>query len=199
MSGTEIWSWWALFALGAFHGINPGMGWLFAVALGMQEQRRGAVWGAMIPLGVGHALAVALALLVALAAETVVPGHVRPMARRAPAGSLGHLPIGPPPAPPLGLDAGRYETPHRVVLLDGHSPRRRIDGAAHISAHDCDGPDRWRSRRASRPRRDGSCVRTLCWTARHFGPWRRLSQCDRSCCVDRVRKAGRWVAAAGLD
>ena len=45
-----------------------------------------AVWGAMIPLGVGHALAVATALLVALAAETVVPGHVRPMARRAPAG-----------------------------------------------------------------------------------------------------------------
>ena len=75
MSGTGIWSWWALFALGAFHGINPGMGWLFAVALGMQEQRRGAVWGAMIPLGVGHALAVATALLVALAAETVVPGH----------------------------------------------------------------------------------------------------------------------------
>ena len=73
MSGTEIWSWGALFALGAFHGINPGMGWLFAVALGMQEQRRGAVWGAMIPLGLGHALAVALALLVAVAAKTVVP------------------------------------------------------------------------------------------------------------------------------
>ena len=73
MSGTEIWSWGALFALGAFHGINPGMGWLFAVALGMQEQRRGAVWGAMIPLGLGHALAVALALLVAVAAKAVVP------------------------------------------------------------------------------------------------------------------------------
>ena len=29
--------------LGAFHGINPGMGWLFAVALGMQERRPGAV------------------------------------------------------------------------------------------------------------------------------------------------------------
>jgi hypothetical protein len=73
MSGSEIWSWGALFGLGAFHGINPGMGWLFAVALGMQEQRRGAVWGAMIPLAVGHALAVALALLVAVAAKTVVP------------------------------------------------------------------------------------------------------------------------------
>src|SRR5262245_23026836 len=72
MSGNEIWSWRALFALGAFHGINPGMGWLFAVALGMQQQRRRAVWESMIPLGVGHALAVAAVLLVALAAKAVV-------------------------------------------------------------------------------------------------------------------------------
>lgn len=42
-------SWIALFALGAFHGLNPGMGWLFAVALGMQERRRQAVWRALLP------------------------------------------------------------------------------------------------------------------------------------------------------
>ena len=53
--------------LGAFHGINPGMGWLFAVALGMQERRLGAVWRAMIPLTLGHALAIAAAVLVAIA------------------------------------------------------------------------------------------------------------------------------------
>ena len=29
--------------LGAYHGLNPAMGWLFAVALGMQEGRRSAV------------------------------------------------------------------------------------------------------------------------------------------------------------
>ena len=52
-------SWAMLMALGAFHGINPGMGWLFAVALGMQERRRGAVLRALVPLGAGHALAVA--------------------------------------------------------------------------------------------------------------------------------------------
>ena len=45
----------ALAGLGAFHGLNPGMGWLFAVALGMQEGRRGAVWRALIPLTLGHA------------------------------------------------------------------------------------------------------------------------------------------------
>lgn len=62
-----------LLALGAFHGVNPGMGWLFAVALGLQERRRGAVWGAMLPLALGHALAIAAAVAVAMAAGAVVP------------------------------------------------------------------------------------------------------------------------------
>jgi hypothetical protein len=59
--------------LGAFHGLNPGMGWLFAVALGLQEGRRWAVWRAMLPLGVGHGLAVGFAVSLAAAAGMVVP------------------------------------------------------------------------------------------------------------------------------
>lgn len=66
-------SWGALLFLGAFHGINPGMGWLFAVALGMQENRSAAVWRALLPLGLGHACATAAALLLVIAAGTVVP------------------------------------------------------------------------------------------------------------------------------
>jgi hypothetical protein len=66
-------SWAVLLALGAFHGINPGMGWLFAVALGMQERRRGAVLRALLPLGAGHALAVAAAVGVAMAIGAMVP------------------------------------------------------------------------------------------------------------------------------
>jgi hypothetical protein len=66
-------SWAMLMALGAFHGINPGMGWLFAVALGMQERRRGAVLRALVPLGVGHALAVTSAVAAALAIGAVIP------------------------------------------------------------------------------------------------------------------------------
>ena len=66
-------SWAMLMALGAFHGINPGMGWLFAVALGMQEHRRGAVLRALVPLGTGHALAVAVAVGLALVIGTVIP------------------------------------------------------------------------------------------------------------------------------
>ncbi|HEX7286055.1 MAG TPA: hypothetical protein VF532_07715 [Candidatus Angelobacter sp.] len=68
-------SWSVLLGLGAFHGINPGMGWLFAVALGLQERRRGAVLSALLPLGVGHALAVAAAIVVALMAGVVLPLH----------------------------------------------------------------------------------------------------------------------------
>ena len=56
----------ALIALGAFHGMNPGMGWLFAVALGLQERRRAAVWRALLPLALGHVLAVAAAIAAAL-------------------------------------------------------------------------------------------------------------------------------------
>ena len=54
----DVWPWAALLLLGAVHGLNPGMGWLFAVALGMQRQERGAVWGALRPQGGGHAVAI---------------------------------------------------------------------------------------------------------------------------------------------
>src|SRR5688500_231407 len=66
-------SWLTLVSLGAFHGVNPGMGWLFAVALGMQERRRAAVLRALLPLGAGHALAVCAAVAMALAIGTVIP------------------------------------------------------------------------------------------------------------------------------
>jgi hypothetical protein len=66
-------SWAMLIGLGVFHGINPGMGWLFAVALGMQERRRRAVLRALVPLCAGHALAVAVAVGAALAIGFVIP------------------------------------------------------------------------------------------------------------------------------
>jgi hypothetical protein len=80
-----------LVALGAFHGINPGMGWLFAVALGMQERRRAAVLWALVPLGAGHALAVAVALAAALIAGAVIPLHMLRWGVAAVLVSLGSL------------------------------------------------------------------------------------------------------------
>jgi hypothetical protein len=63
----------ALLSLGALHGLNPGMGWLFAVALGTQQRDRRAVWRALGPLALGHALAIAAAVAITLALGVVVP------------------------------------------------------------------------------------------------------------------------------
>jgi hypothetical protein len=62
-----------LFLLGAAHGINPGMGWLFAVARGFQEGDRRAVWRALGPLAIGHGLAIAAALVGAAMIGMVLP------------------------------------------------------------------------------------------------------------------------------
>lgn len=70
------WTWLSLAGLGAVHGLNPGMGWLFAVALGMQEGRTRAVWRALPPLALGHALAIAAAVLGAAAVGQLLPPRV---------------------------------------------------------------------------------------------------------------------------
>lgn len=73
MSWTSLWPWVVLLALGAFHGLNPGMGWLFAVALGLQERRRATVFRALVPIALGHALSIAAVLLVVGGIQVVVP------------------------------------------------------------------------------------------------------------------------------
>jgi hypothetical protein len=70
---SESWPWLTLALLGAYHGLNPAMGWLFAVALGLQEQRRGAVLQALPPIALGHATAVLLVVLVVGVARIMVP------------------------------------------------------------------------------------------------------------------------------
>lgn len=61
---TPSWPWLALIGLGAFHGLNPAMGWLFAVALGLQRRSRSAVWWSLVPIAIGHAIAIALVVIV---------------------------------------------------------------------------------------------------------------------------------------
>jgi hypothetical protein len=56
-------AWLAIVGLGLYHGINPGMGWLFAVSNGMQERRARAVFAALPPIAAGHVLAMAAVLL----------------------------------------------------------------------------------------------------------------------------------------
>jgi hypothetical protein len=62
-----------LLLLGAAHGVNPGMGWLFAVARGFQERTRRAVWRTLGPLAAGHALAIATTIAFAAMVGAVVP------------------------------------------------------------------------------------------------------------------------------
>jgi hypothetical protein len=69
-----------LAGLGAFHGLNPGMGWLFAVALGMQDGSRRAVWRALLPLALGHALAIAIVIAAARLLGLFAPAGWLPLA-----------------------------------------------------------------------------------------------------------------------
>jgi hypothetical protein len=70
---------WLMLLLGAYHGINPGMGWLFAVALGMQEQKGSAVARSLVPIAIGHALAIGgVVLAVAFLGRAVPLAAIRP-------------------------------------------------------------------------------------------------------------------------
>ena len=74
-ASPRVWPWLALAGLGAFHGLNPGMGWLFAVALGLHRRERRIVWLSLLPIALGHALSVAVAALAFLWAGFVVHGR----------------------------------------------------------------------------------------------------------------------------
>lgn len=75
---TASWPWLALAGLGLFHGLNPAMGWLFAVALGLHRGSRWVVLGALPPIALGHALSIGLVAIAVLTLGTVVDlGMVR--------------------------------------------------------------------------------------------------------------------------
>jgi hypothetical protein len=69
------WPWLALALLGAYHGLNPGMGWLFAVARGLQEGSRGAVLASLVPILIGHEASVVVVVGAAVATQELVPPH----------------------------------------------------------------------------------------------------------------------------
>lgn len=73
LSMSELWPWLALLGLGAYHGINPAMGWLFAVALGLQEKSRRAVLAAIPPIALGHALSIAVVVGLLWLAQASLP------------------------------------------------------------------------------------------------------------------------------
>jgi hypothetical protein len=70
---NDFWPWLALFGLGAYHGINPGMGWLFAVGLGLQDKSRRALLMALPPIALGHALSIGVVVGLLWLAQASLP------------------------------------------------------------------------------------------------------------------------------
>jgi hypothetical protein len=64
---------WALMVgFGAYHGLNPGMGWLFALALGLQQKSGRAIWQSLLPISIGHAASIVLVAALVLAAGQLI-------------------------------------------------------------------------------------------------------------------------------
>ncbi len=70
------WSWISIILLGSFHGLNPAMGWLFAVALGFQERRASTVAGALVPIAIGHALSISVIASIIWGLGAVLPQEI---------------------------------------------------------------------------------------------------------------------------
>ena len=71
----DLWTWGAFFFLGAWHGINPAMGWLFAVALGLQRQNSRAVWQSLVAIATGHVLSIGIVVALALTVGAAISLH----------------------------------------------------------------------------------------------------------------------------
>ena len=69
---TWLWPWLVLIGLGAFHGLNPAMGWLFAVAFGMHRHSRRVVLLSLLPIAIGHAAAIAIVVYSAMVLGLVI-------------------------------------------------------------------------------------------------------------------------------
>jgi hypothetical protein len=71
----QLWPYILLGLLGAYHGLNPAMGWLFAVALGMQERSRRAVLRSLVPIAIGHEASIVLVAVVVVGLGLLADTH----------------------------------------------------------------------------------------------------------------------------
>ena len=70
---SSLGPWLGLAALGVFHGLNPAMGWLFAVALALQRQRPSQLYTATACIAAGHLASLVLVLAALLAVGAFLP------------------------------------------------------------------------------------------------------------------------------
>jgi len=103
MEWALSWPWLALALLGAYHGLNPGMGWLFAVARGLQEGSRGAVLGSLVPILIGHEASLLVVVGAAVATQEWVPPHTMRLLAALALVSVGVYRISRPRSHPRGF------------------------------------------------------------------------------------------------
>jgi len=153
---SPAWPWVALALLGAYHGVNPGMGWLFAVGRGLQERRRSAVLGALLPIAAGHELSIVLVVLAVAVTQTLVPPHTVRLAAALALLAFGVYTLARPRSHPrgfgmrvgaLGLAAWSFlmSSAHGAGLMlapvllglpvaDGYSDLRQVGATAALAA-----------------------------------------------------------------
>jgi hypothetical protein len=103
VSLAAAWPWLALVLLGVYHGVNPGMGWLFAVARGLQEGRRRAVLGSLLPIAAGHELSIVLVVVAVGLTQALVPPHTVRLAAALALVGFGVYTLARPRAHPRGF------------------------------------------------------------------------------------------------
>jgi hypothetical protein len=69
---AQFWPWIVIAGLGVYHGVNPAMGWLFAVALGLHRKSQRVVVLSLVPIALGHLGAVAAVVAAFLILGAVV-------------------------------------------------------------------------------------------------------------------------------
>jgi hypothetical protein len=74
LEGLGVWL--TVAGFGAYHGLNPAMGWLFALALGLQQNKERAIWSALVPIAIGHAASIAIAAALVLVLHTFISMQV---------------------------------------------------------------------------------------------------------------------------
>jgi hypothetical protein len=57
---ANLWPWMAIAGLGAFPGLRPANGWMFAAAWGVRARDGAQVRRALLPIAIGHAASVAV-------------------------------------------------------------------------------------------------------------------------------------------
>ncbi|MDQ6772684.1 MAG: hypothetical protein M3024_06815 [Candidatus Dormibacteraeota bacterium] len=100
---TTLWPWVVLAGLGVYHGVNPGMGWLFAVGRGLQERSRSAVVKALLPIAAGHEASIVLVVLSVALSQRFVPPHTVRLAAALALIAAGLYTLARPRAHPRGF------------------------------------------------------------------------------------------------